>query len=154
MSNHIVQEIGDVLVSNRLAHAILLAVAIAATAAGVFVLSHGVQPKAAAMGDTATVPANPAAIPVLPTVFVEAQAMIPTLPTVIVQADAIPMLPTVVVRANRVEHSDLVAQNAESPALLAAEQDLHRLASGTNAGGGYDMPYYSFGKTLRRLNKE
>lgn len=156
MSNHIIHEIGDVFVSNRAARAVLLAVAIAATGAGVFALSHGAV--AASRAEAATPDAGAlaygAAITVLPTVIVQADADMPVLlPTVVVHADAaIPTLPTVTVRASRIERAG--SEDGAEPVLVAVEQDSHTLATGVSAGAGYDMPYYSFGKTLRRLNKE
>lgn len=153
MSNHFFHEIGDFFVSNRSARAVLLAVAIAATGAVVFALAHGavVVNRAAADAPAAAVQTGAAAIPVLPAV--PAQVDPPVLPTVVVHAEpAIPVLPTVTVRASRTVAAD--GEDVAEPVLVAVEQDLRTLATGASAGGGYDMPYYSFGKTLRRLNKE
>lgn len=144
MSNPIIHALGDVLVTNRIARVVLVVIAIAATGAGVFALSHGATtvpqaPTENRIGSTAT-----------------ATVTLPMLPTVVVQAQpAIPVLPIVTVRADRVAR-DVSARRDDraQPALIVVEHDLRGLAASAASGGGYGMPYYSFGKTMRRANKE
>ena len=129
--------------TDRLLQRLLLATAISGTTALVVALSSAgssVVPRTGPSVATATTPVAIAHEPImLPTVVVRPEAVVPTLATVTVRASI----------ADRVA-ADLAAEDAAG--LL------------TSAGGGlalyplpsaaFDMPYYSFGRTLRRVNKE
>lgn len=73
------------------------------------------------------------------------------LPAVIVRPELeIPVLAMVTVRPDRSVSSSSVAPKAVPMGVLAARAS----SAAVLPSGGFDMPYYSFGRTLRRVNKE
>jgi hypothetical protein len=124
--------------TDRLFQSLLLATALSGTAALVLALS---SVKVGGDVRTAASPvAHPAAITqkpwLLPTVDVRPDpAPIPTLATVTVRA-------TLPVTDERAEQDLLLTSAASTPALYPLPS------------AAFDMPYYSFGRTLRRVNKE
>ena len=77
------------------------------------------------------------------------------LPTVVVRADAIiPTLPTVTVRAQRLdgERSNVVA-SASDHARATGTGGASSCSSSMARCAGLEMPYYSFGKTLRSFRE-
>ena len=118
----------------RLIQLLVLAVALIGTGAFVVAVS-GIHPAVPQTSASATTEA----IPVLPVVVVRPQREIPTL-------TAITVSPT---RAERVAAGIEVAEASTPETAAIATQAAVLLPS-----GGFDMPYYSFGKTLHRMNKE
>lgn len=119
----------------RLIQLLVLAVALIGTGAFVVAVS-GIHPAAAPQTSAS---ATAEAVPVLPVVVVRPQREIPTL-------TAITVSPT---RAERVAAGIEVADASTPETAAIATQAAVLLPS-----GGFDMPYYSFGKTLHRMNKE
>ncbi len=125
---------------NRLFPFLLLATTIAATGALVVALSPsrplaGQAAATAALSGTAdAAPAHAAAPILLPTIVVRPEAPIPTLATVTVRADK----PRSTTRVT----DDPSAELAGSPGLSLLPS------------AAFDMPYYSFGRSMRRANKE
>jgi hypothetical protein len=120
--------------TDRLFQSLLLATALSGTVALVLALSSvNVSP------DTRSV-AEPAAATQQPWL----------LPTVVVRPDPepIPTLATVTVRATL----PTTDERAEDDLFLASAADTPVLYPLPSAA--FDMPYYSFGRTLRRVNKE
>jgi len=125
----------------RRSYQLLLAVALVGAGAAITSLSHGVADAGARpLAATASTPASGGA-----------ESEIVVLPTVVVRPDPeIPTLATVTVRA-----SDGGA--SERPPLRARLLPVHAVtsfASAGSAGSGFGMPYYSFGKPLRRGTEE
>ena len=157
MSHSISHEFRGVTVPNGLLRALVLALATAVTGAAVFALTHGsvTVPDTVSKSSALTAPRfDDATIPVLPTVVVRAQVDHTPLAARINLATTV--LPTVSVHAERTVDTTLASlEDDEEPAALVAMHDeLKSLISGSSGGFSHDMPYYSFGKTLRRLNKE
>ena len=124
--------------TDRLFQSLLLATALSGTAALVLALSSAdSSPHAHAAANAAT---HPAAITQQPWL----------LPTVVVHPDPdpIPTLATLTVRATL----PATDEHAEADMLLISAADTPVLYPLPSAA--FDMPYYSFGKTLRRVNKE
>jgi len=125
----------------RRSYQLLLAVALVGAGAAITSLSHGVADAGARpLAATASTPASGG---------VESEIVV--LPTVVVRPDPeIPTLATVTVRA-----SDGGA--SKRPPLRARLLPVHAVtsfASAGSAGSGFGMPYYSFGKPLRRGTEE
>lgn len=125
---------------SRLFPLLTLAIALFITGGAIVSLAdHSAGPADSdAMKISATDPV-PTSIPLLPTVVVRPEPEIPTLATVTVRPDRIEQ---VAVHADR-------DGKVDRPLALARAGTVATLP-----GGGFDMPYYSFAKTLRRANKE
>ena len=130
---------------NRLIQLLLLAVSLAGTGTIVATLSHGVAAgRQAVAASTAVIPsATPSAVStaVLPVVTVRAEPPIPT-------------LGTVTVRPNRDELGMADALHSDDYAVDKVEPAPRISSSGSLQSAAFDMPYYSFGKTLRHVSKE
>ncbi|MFI4970375.1 MAG: hypothetical protein ACHP7D_09220 [Lysobacterales bacterium] len=130
---------------NRLIQLLLLAVALAGTGTIVATLSHGVATgRQAVSAGTAVIPsATPsiASTAVLPVVTVRAEAPIPT-------------LGTITVRPGRNEPGMADALRSEDYAVDKIEPPSRISSGGSLQSAAFDMPYYSFGKTLRHVSKE
>jgi hypothetical protein len=75
------------------------------------------------------------------------------LPTVVVRADAIiPTLPTITVRAPRLDHERNLA-SASDHAHATRAGGASDCSSSMARCAGLEMPYYSFGKTLRSFRE-
>lgn len=75
------------------------------------------------------------------------------LPTIHVEVDLSPqLLPEVVVRPETTAFAQH-APPAGDP-LRGFEFELAQLGNGSSGGASFDMPYYSFGQSYRRANKE
>lgn len=85
----------------------------------------------------AAAPAEPEALPVLPTVVVRPEPEIPVLAMVTV----------------RPERSSAVNAELSNP-VPAGALAVRASSTALLPSGGFDMPYYSFGRTLHRVNKE
>jgi hypothetical protein len=133
----------EVAMPTRLLSLLLRATTLAATGAIVVALAQGAATRRDAALDKA-----------------RAQQMAPAagtpalLPTIVVRPEAVvPTLATVTVHARRVR--DTVASADPAPAEDALDwRDDSAQAAILLQGGGFDMPYYSFGRSLRRVNKE
>lgn len=120
---------------NRLIPLLALAAALYGTGAIIVSLS-----SLASNRDTvaAVAPAaEPEALPVLPTVVVRPEPEIPVLAMVTVRPD----------------RSNAASDDAPAAAPLGALA-VRASSSALLPSGGFDMPYYSFGRTLHRVNKE
>lgn len=127
--------------SNRLVHLLLLAAGLYSAGAITVLFSGGVTAPAAVRAPTprATTPSAQAAV-LLPVVTVRPDAPVPTLATVTVRAPA-PYVANAETKTGAYSLGSAIATGATSP--LAALP-----------GSSFDMPYYSFGKSLRRASKE
>ena len=145
MSNHFINGLAETVMRNRLARTLGLAVALVTTGAAVFAFSHGVsvtRPHATAqVAPAAPRPHDSTTATLLPVVVVRTQLPIPT-------------LPTVTVRLSRAEAIAYDAPRAGDYSLGAVARGGSAAALGATPSGGFDMPYYSFGKSLRHANKE
>lgn len=116
--------------TNRWIHALAFPTALAVTGLIFAVLSHGSADHRAAA-------AAAEAIPVLPVVVVRPEP-------------EIPVLASLTVRPTRAE--------LEAAGIEPDDEDLattgHAGATALLPGSGFDMPYYSFGKTQHRVSKE
>ena len=110
----------------RLISLLALAVALCASGAAVVLLTPAAQAPAAASAVPASAPVE------LPTVVVRPEPEIPTLAQVTVRPD------------------DAIF-DAGAPVRVRAAA---RVRASTVGTGGFDMPYYSFGKSLRHSSKE
>jgi hypothetical protein len=114
----------------------LLALAVALYATGAIIVS--LSPLADASRSAAVAPAAaPAALPVLPTVVVHPEPEVPVLALVTV----------------RPERAGAIGAEASKPVPVAALA-VRAASVAVLPSGGFDMPYYSFGRTARRVNKE
>lgn len=126
--------------SNRPFQRLLLASAIAAV--GALVVSLTQQPDVEAQHPSAS------AMPTVTHPSLDSEPGI-VLPTVVVHGQLpIPMLAKVVVRSDR-PGPEVSAVNEGGRSEFA-----NGTASGIFAGATFDMPYYSFGRTMRRASKE
>ncbi|MBN8726764.1 MAG: hypothetical protein J0H15_03550 [Xanthomonadales bacterium] len=118
----------------RLTQLLALSTSLLATGAAIVFLAPG----------EATPATQAAAVADLPTTH---------LPTIHVEVDLSPrLLPTVIVRPV----SQAVARgHVETPdPLQGFEFELAQFGSGGSGGAFFDMPYYSFGQSYRRANKD
>jgi hypothetical protein len=117
----------------RLIQLLAFAAALYGTGAMIVMLSHFDGNGAARVATTAA--ATVESIPTLPTVIVRPEPEIPVLAAITVVPD----------------RNELAAAGVRSHSLgvLAAHASAALAPS-----GGFDMPYYSFGRTLNRVNKE
>jgi len=122
--------------STRLLQFALLAIAVSATGSTLVALSHGLPARHG--GAAADLP-----VTLLPAVVVHPEPSIPTLGTITVLPD-------------RADLAGLAAQDGASGdySLGEAIRDAGASAVDSLPGGTFDMPYYSFGRTLRRAAKE
>ena len=145
MPNHFINDVAEIVIPNRLVRTLLLAVALVATAAAVFAFSLGVPvTRSHATAQAAAVaprPHDPTTAALLPVVIVRPQPPIPT-------------LPTVTVRMSRAEAIANDAPRAGDYSLGAVAHGGSAATIGALPGAAFDMPYYSFGKSLRHANKE
>ena len=120
----------------RLIQLLLLAAALYASGAAVVALSTGNANHARTSAQAVTAPAFPleSASTLLPTVVVRPDPEVPTLATVTVRPD----------------RAGLSGENFVAVPVPATR----KAAVVSFAGGGFDMPYYSFGRTLRHVSKE
>jgi hypothetical protein len=127
-----------------LIHLLLLAASLYGTGAAVVAFSNGTfghHPAVAAVpAATALITTEAAPAILLPVVVVHAQAEVPT-------------LATITVRPSRAERGALMSVGAGKPSPGAAIS-LGHAASTSLSSAAFDMPYYSFGKTLRHVSKE
>jgi len=128
--------------SNRLLQFLLLATAVAGTGITVAALSHGsIGVAHRRVAASTPMPSNRETATLLPTVVVRPDAEIPT-------------LGLVTVRPDRTERTRAIHAGAEDSALRIDAGAIGSYAAGSLSSTAFDMPYYSFGKTLRRANKE
>ena len=117
-----------------------LATALFATGAILFVLADGIPARRPPVVVATPVPVVDDAAPTL-------------LPTVVVHADAaIPTLATIVVRAPRLDRGRTVVASADAH-VPAAGSGGSGCSSSMTRCAGLEMPYYSFGKTLRSFRE-
>jgi hypothetical protein len=132
----------EIVVPNRLIHLMLLAAALSTGGAAIVALSNGaLRPQSVAIHSAA--PANVVMTTTL-------------LPTVVVRPEAeVPTLATVTVRPSRADWASATAEQDEAPLgnLVAVARRTRAVSVGIG-GAGFDMPYYSFGRTLRHASKE
>jgi len=84
-----------------------------------------------------------------------ASLSITLLPIVRVFPDVeIPTLATVTVRPSRADMADVAATATTLASTDQVPLLVRRPRSALMSSGGFDMPYYSFGKTLRHVSKE
>jgi hypothetical protein len=129
-------------VPNRLIHLMLLAAVLSTGAAAIVALSNG-----------ALLPQNLATRGAVPADVVMTTTL---LPAVIVRPEAeVPTLATVTVRPSRADWAGATAEPSEVPLgnLVAVARRTSGVSVGVG-GAGFDMPYYSFGRTLRHASKE
>jgi hypothetical protein len=134
----------EIAVPIRLIRLSLLAASLSVAGAAVVALSDfGLNPSPIVTTAVADRQSGPAELTVtlLPTVMVHPEPDMPT-------------LETVTVRPSRTELADVagrpvVAISAASMPVLIRRPTAHLMSS-----AGFDMPYYSFGKTLRHVSKE
>lgn len=125
--------------SNRLFQVLLLATAVAGTGVTVAALSHGSVSVTHRLGAAPNAaPSIHEAATLLPTIVVRPEAEIPTLGLITVRPD---------------KNERRVADADESPLRIDAGA-IGAYAAGSLSSTAFDMPYYSFGKTMRRANKE
>jgi len=115
----------------------LLALAVALYGTGAIIVSLSPLTDTSISAAVATPAAAPEALPVLPTVIVHPEPEIPVLAMVTV----------------RPERGSTISAAASNPAPVAAFA-VHATSAVVLPSGGFDMPYYSFGRTLHRANKE
>jgi len=120
---------------NRLIPLLALAAALYGTGAIIVSLSSLTGHRDAAV--TAAPAAGQEALPVLPAVIVRPEPEIPVLAMVTVRPD----------------RSSAASDEAPAAAPLGALA-VHASSSALLPSGGFDMPYYSFGRTLHRVSKE
>ena len=112
-----------------------LATALFATGAIVFVLAGGIPARQPTVATSSIPVVNDASSTLLPTVVVHSDADIPTLPTVMVRAP----------RPDR-GHAAIASTTNQASAGKGGESGC---SSSMTRCAGLEMPYYSFGKTLR-----
>jgi hypothetical protein len=66
----------------------------------------------------------------------------------------IPTLATVTVRPNRADMADVPVTSTTVASIDPVPLLVRRPRSALMSSGGFDMPYYSFGKTLRHVSKD
>ena len=128
--------------TNRTNKLLLLAVAIYATGAIIVSLSNatiGRAPLATSEPTPAPTATRDETAVLLPTVIVRPEPAIPTLAAVTVHANRADFVPD----AAATEHGDEAVPGVAGRVTWAANAP---------AGAGFDMPYYSFGKTQRRAS--
>ena len=128
--------------SNRLVHLLLLSAGLCTTGVVIVLSSSGVATPAQVTvhvaAPTATV-ARTQNIVLLPTIVVHPDPLVPTLGTITVHASS---GPAAIDKANvSASDYDVVSHTAVSSLVSLP-------------GSSFDMPYYSFGKSVRRVNKE
>ena len=132
---------------NRLIHLLLLAASLYASGAAIVALSNGTAVSRHVETTTAKMPGvSPVAEPLDATATV--------LPVVVVHPEPEMLtLATVTVRPSRADLTATVADSDEISmvTLLPAGRRSTVLSF---ASAGFDMPYYSFGRTLRHVSKE
>lgn len=145
MPNHFINDLAEIVMPNRLVRTLLLAIALVATEAAVFAFSLGVPVTRShtAAQVTAVSPRSQdhTTAALLPVVIVRPQPIIPT-------------LPTITVRMSRAEAVANDAPRADDYSLGAVAHGSSAATIGALPGAAFDMPYYSFGKSLRHANKE
>ena len=115
----------------------LLALATALYGTGAIIVSLSPLTGANSSAAVAAPAAAPEALPVLPIVIVHPEP-------------EIPVLAMVTVRPERVGATTTQSSNAIPVGALA----VRAASTAVLPSGGFDMPYYSFGRTLRHANKE
>ncbi|MEO5626779.1 MAG: hypothetical protein ABIQ70_12290 [Dokdonella sp.] len=132
---------------NRLIHLLLLAASLSASGAAIVALSNG----ALSSRQFETKAAKPLiASPVADTL----DASMTLLPVVVVHPEPeVPTLATVTVRPSRTELTETAA-DSDGISLGPVVPAVRRTAVLSFASAGFDMPYYSFGRTLRHVTKE
>ncbi|MEO6688225.1 MAG: hypothetical protein ABIS07_12605 [Dokdonella sp.] len=132
---------------NRLIHLLLLAASLSASGAAIVALSNGAL---GARHDETTAAGKPVASPVADTI----DATVTLLPVVVVHPEPdMPTLAKVTVRASRADVGEPIADSSELPVGIVLPA-ARRKAVLSFASAGFDMPYYSFGRTLRHMSKE
>lgn len=124
----------------RLIHLMLLAAALSTGGAAIVALSGGALPRHSLVNSRMA----PASVGMTTTL----------LPAVVVRPEAeVPTLATVTVRPNRADWTGAPTEQGDAP--LGNLVAVARRTGGAVVGGaGFDMPYYSFGRTLRHASKE
>jgi hypothetical protein len=134
---------------NRLIHLMLLAVALYAGGAAIVAFSDGTFGRPHIAANARSAPPVASATPDAP---IEATTTL--LPTIVVRPEpALPTLATVTVRPSRSDRVESLMEVADVPSgsvIPVARSS----AVASFAGAGFDMPYYSFGRTLRHVSKE
>ncbi|MEO5558194.1 MAG: hypothetical protein ABIO49_00780 [Dokdonella sp.] len=132
---------------NRLIHLLLLAASLYASGAAVVALSNGTPVSRHVETTTAKMPAVPPAAATL-------DATTTLLPIVVVHPEPeVLTLATVTVRPSRTDLTETVADSDEIP-MATILPGVRRSTVPSFASAGFDMPYYSFGRTLRHVSKE
>ncbi len=77
------------------------------------------------------------------------------MPPVLVHPEVeVPTLATVTVRLTRADVANVPASTTKAAATVSMPLLARRSTAGLMSSDGFDMPYYSFGKTLRHVSKE
>ena len=147
MSNHLIEGVAGIAVPTRLTQRLLLAVALSGTGVAIVALSQGVPAPRPMLGASAT-PAlqglNTGDAPtLLPEIVVKPDAGIVTLATITVHPDR---TGTWTPATERSGDYTVGAKKAEDPAT--------RATASLAGGNGFDMPYYSFGRSAHHASKE
>ncbi|GAA0705271.1 hypothetical protein [Dokdonella soli] len=142
MNTHFSEHLVEIMMPTRLTRLLLLAVAIAGTGATIVALSPGSSAARQQVNAAAVAPAPSAtATTLLPTVVVHPEAPMPT-------------LATITVRPDRTDAEFTEAARANDHLLGEAVRNAGASVGGVLSSTPFDMPYYSFGKPLRRVSKE
>lgn len=128
--------------SNRLAHLLLLSTGLCTTGVIIALSSPGIATRAQLVmpvSAPATIVARSPTMVLLPTIVVHPDELVPTLATITVHAS---------LAHDPVDKTDVSASAYD----VASHTAVSALVS--LPGSSFDMPYYSFGKSLRRVSKE
>ncbi|MEO5561545.1 MAG: hypothetical protein ABIO49_16370 [Dokdonella sp.] len=130
---------------NRLIHLLLLAASLYASGAAIVALSNGAP--GSGHTEAMAIKPTPAAVDAI-------DATTTLLPVVVVHPEPeVPTLATVTVRPSRTDLAEAVADAGKTPVGPIVQSA--RVGTVLSfAGAGFDMPYYSFGRTLRHVSKE
>lgn len=132
---------------NRLIHLLLLAASLYASGAAIVALSNGTPVSRHVETTTAKMPAVSSAAEPL-------DATTTLLPVIVVHPEPEMLtLATVTVRPSRTDLTETVAESDEI-SMAAILPAVPRATALSFASAGFDMPYYSFGRTLRHVSKE
>ncbi len=132
--------------SNRLAHLLLLSTGLCTVGMVIAMSSPGIATRAQVVtpvSPPATIVARIPTMVLLPTIVVHPDRPVPTLATVTVHASF---------AHDGIDKPDTSANDNASEFDVASHTAVSALVS--LPGSSFDMPYYSFGKSLRRVSKE
>ena len=147
MSNHLIQGLAGTAVPKRLPQLLLLAVALFGTGASIVALSRGVPARHPVV--------NASVAPVVPNLNIDDAPTL--LPAIMVRPEVgITTLATITVHPDRAGAEARAPERGSDVTVGAKKAD----DPGTDAtislagGSGFDMPYYSFGRSPRHASKE